>query len=107
MAIRAAWRPSMSFALLFERRLPFMREPLCLCNLIGRHLLRDPVSSSYRVGSRSMGSDQAEPHVGEQVILRHAGAEFVHLSDVELRVDIVLVGGFAKPLCSFGVIALH
>jgi len=43
----------MSVALSLELRLPLSGEPLRLIDLFGSHLLRDPVSTSYRVEPRA------------------------------------------------------
>lgn len=70
-------------------------------------MLCNPVSTLCRIGARARRGHQTEPHVGKNIVPRHTLAEFIYLSEMELRVDIALIGGPAIPPRGFGIILSH
>jgi hypothetical protein len=82
-------------------RLPLPRQPLRLSDLSRAHLRGDAVAGfSGNVApcdELCLGSGKVEPHVGLDVVLRHALAVAVREPEVALRQLVPLLGGPAEP----------
>ena len=81
---------------------PLPRQPLGLGDLGGGHTLGSNVTVLRRLFI-SLRRCEAEPHVGQNVILRDTIAVAVHVAEEELGGSIAPLGGFAVPLDRLGV----